>query len=178
MNSIINELLLLSSVRKEEVELEPVEMSQVVTEAQDRLTYMIQEAQAEFIMPDHWPRALGYAPWVEEVWANYLSNAIKYGGTPPRVELGATPHRNGMIKFWVRDNGQGLTREQQSRLFIPFTRLDQARTAGHGLGLSIVQRIVEKLGGKVGVESEGIPGQGSVFSFFLAQAPNGDIMGK
>ena len=117
---------------------------------------------------DSWPRALGHAAWVEEVWANYLSNAIKYGGQPPRVMLGAEPQQDGMVRYWVRDNGPGLAPEDQARLFTPFTRLDQVRVKGHGLGLSIVRRIVEKLGGQVGVESQ--LGQGSTFFFILPAA--------
>jgi signal transduction histidine kinase len=70
-----------------------------------------------------------------------------------------------MVRFWLRDNGQGLTLDQQVHLFKPFTRLDRVRAEGHGLGLSVVQHIVDKLGGRVGVES--ILGQGSVFSFTL-----------
>jgi signal transduction histidine kinase len=89
------------------------------------------------------------------------------------VELGARPIRDeeasvseaDYVRFWVRDNGPGLTEAQQARLFVPFERLGHMRIEGHGLGLSIVQRIVEKLGGQVGVESE--LGQGSVFSFML-----------
>ena len=121
-------------------------------------------------MPDHfdWPIASGYAPWIEEVWVNYVSNAIKYGGRPPHIELGATRQANDTIRFWVRDNGGGLTLEEQSRLFTAFTRLHQARAKGHGLGLSIVKRIIEKLGGTVGVESE--IGAGSTFYFILPAA--------
>ena len=70
-----------------------------------------------------------------------------------------------MVRFWVRDNGEGLTEEAQAKLFAPFTRLEQMRTQGHGLGLSIVHRIIEKLGGQVGVASE--RGQGSTFFFTL-----------
>ncbi len=73
-----------------------------------------------------------------------------------------------MVRFWVRDNGPGIPPEDQRRLFTPFTQLDQVRAKGHGLGLSIVQRIVERLGGQVGVES--VVGQGSVFSFTLPAA--------
>jgi two-component system sensor histidine kinase/response regulator len=73
-----------------------------------------------------------------------------------------------MVRFWVRDNGSGITPEDQARLFVPFTRLSQARAGGHGLGLSIVRRIVEKLGGQVWVESQ--VGQGSVFCFTLPGA--------
>lgn len=144
----------------------PLDMAHVVAEARSRLAHLIAEYQAEFVLPDEWPPALGRGAWIEEVWANYLSNAIKYGGRPPRVELGADQvDAEGLIRFWVRDNGPGLTAEEQATLFTPFQRLHQARAEGHGLGLSIVRRIVERLDGQVGVESK--PGQGSTFSFTL-----------
>ena len=180
MDTIINELLLLASVRKiEEVEMEPLDMASIVAEAQARLADLIEQHQAEIIVTSDWPVALGRDQWVEEVWGNYMNNALKYGGQPPRVELGADlapstsrgETKGEMVRFWVRDNGPGLTPEEQARLFTPFTRLDQVSAKGHGLGLSIVRRIVEKLGGQVGVESK--VGQGSVFSFTLPSAePN------
>lgn len=169
MNNIVDELLLLASVRKEEAQRVPLDMGQIIADVQRRLDYMIEKYGAEIIiLPDSWPVALGYAPWVEEVWANYFSNAIKYGGQPPRLEVGATPQVDESVCFWVRDNGSGLTLDEQDRLFIPFTKLSQVRAKGHGLGLSIVQRIVEKLGGQVGVESQ--IGQGSLFYFTLPVA--------
>jgi signal transduction histidine kinase len=167
MANIIDELLLLAGVRQKQAEIKPMDMASVVAEAQQRLTSMITESQTEIVMPVEWPAALGHDPWVEEVWVNYLSNAIKYGGKPPRVELGAGVQPDGMIRFWASDNGPGIALEDQDRLFTPFTRLDQVSAKGYGLGLSIVRRIVEKLGGQVGVESEGIPGQGSIFYFTL-----------
>jgi two-component system sensor histidine kinase/response regulator len=72
---------------------------------------------------------------------------------------------DGFVRFWVSDRGPGISPEDQTRLFTPFTQLEQVRVTGHGLGLSIVRRIVEKLGGEAGVESE--VGQGSIFSFTL-----------
>jgi signal transduction histidine kinase/HAMP domain-containing protein len=165
MGNIIDELLLLASVRKqEEVESKPLDMAPIVAEAQERLSSMIVERQGEVNAPEEWPTAVGYGPWVQEVWVNYISNALKYGGQPPRVELGATT-QDGRVRFWVRDNGEGLTREEQENLFTEFTRLHQVRAEGYGLGLSIVRRIVEKLGGDVGVESE--VGKGSLFYFTL-----------
>jgi signal transduction histidine kinase len=162
-------LLLLASVRKiDEVERDALDMTMIVHEAQERLRDMLAESQAVVTVPDHWPLAFGYGPWVEEVWANYISNAIKYGGVPPRVELGAEMLTDGRVRFWVRDNGKGLTPEERAQLFTLFTRLDKVRARGHGLGLSIVRRIVEKLSGEVGVESE--VGQGSRFSFILPAA--------
>jgi PAS domain S-box-containing protein len=167
MSNVITELLLLSGVRKRQVELSPLDMASIVAEARERLADMIEESQAELILPPGWPIARGYAPWIEEVWINYLSNALKYGGQPPRVELGGIMQADSMVRFWIRDNGPGLTIEEQARLFTPFTQLGQAQTKGQGLGLSIVRRIMEKLGGQVGVESEGVAGQGSTFFFTL-----------
>ncbi|MFN8455632.1 MAG: HAMP domain-containing sensor histidine kinase [Anaerolineae bacterium] len=169
--NIIEELLLLASLRKDAVKLRPLNMAEIVEEAQRRISLMVQEYQAEIICPLHWPQAQGYGPWVEEVWVNYLSNGLKYGGEPPRLELGATLQENGMIRFWVRDNGPGLPPDMQALLFTEFTRLDDIRAEGHGLGLSIVQRIVEKLGGQVGVESDNVPGRGCTFYFTLALDP-------
>ncbi len=168
MGTIVDELLLLASVRaKTDIELHPLNMERIVTEARGRLLHLIEETEGTIIALDSWPAALGHAPWVEAVWANYISNALKYGGRPPRVELGATEQEDGWVRFWVRDNGPGLTPEQQAHLFTPFERLHQLRVSGHGLGLSIVQRIVRRLGGEVGVESNVGHSGGSTFYFTL-----------
>jgi signal transduction histidine kinase len=84
------------------------------------------------------------------------------------VELGADEQPDGMVRFWVRDNGSGISVADQARLFVPFTKLQQVNTKGHGLGLSIVHRITAKLGGQVGVESK--EGDGSLFWFTLPAA--------
>jgi signal transduction histidine kinase len=154
-------------VRKIEVTSSPLDMAPIVAEAQRRLTHLINEHEPEIIVPETWPVAMGYGPWIEEVWVNYLSNAIKHGGSPPRIELDADVQADRMVRFWVRDHGPGISAEEQERLFIPFTQLAQVRAQGHGLGLSIVRRIVTKLSGQVGVESNGVPGQGSLFFFTL-----------
>jgi signal transduction histidine kinase len=173
MNNIIQELLLLAAVRQSEVKSGPIQMANVVNAAKQRLWGVVADAKAEIVIPEaaSWPKVIGYASWVEEVWINYISNAIKYGGNPARVELGADPNFDrspsgrSMARFWVRDNGNGISPEGQSELFSQFTRLDQLRAEGHGLGLSIVARVIEKLGGKVGVESA--LGKGSLFYFTL-----------
>jgi signal transduction histidine kinase len=170
MGRIIRELLTLASVRQQDITPRPLRMGEVVKEAEERLRLMLEAAGAEVKHPEHWPVAMGYAPWVEEVWANYLSNALKYGGHPPRLELGAVMQADGQVRFWVHDNGDGVPAEKQADLFSPYARLEGTHIEGEGLGLSIVKRIVEKLGGQVGVESPGQPGQGSTFYFTLPVA--------
>ncbi len=167
MESIINALLLLAGLSKQEVELESLDMGEIIAEVQQRIGFMREAASSTLIVPNQWPTARGYAPWVQEIWANYLTNALKYGGNPPKVELGATVCRKE-IQFWVKDNGEGLSVEAQAKLFTPFTRIKHHRVSGHGLGLSIVQRIAERLGGRVGVESR--VGEGSKFYFTLPMA--------
>jgi len=175
MNTIIEELMLLAGLRKVEAKIVPLDMTRIVAEVHARLRVMLNEYKGEIFLPESWPAALGYAPWVEEIWVNYMSNALKYGGRPPVMTLGATAQEDGSVRFWVRDNGPGLTVEQQERLFVPFERLDQVRVQGHGLGLSIVRRIVEKLNGRAGVESQ--VGAGSEFYFTLPRVEDDRVNG-
>ncbi len=165
MDSIINNLLLLSQANRVDAPAEALDMVSIVANIRKRLNHMIKARRARVSFPETWPTAIGYAPWVEEVWANYLSNALKYGGEPPVIELGATSRSDGMVRFWIRDHGPGIPPDAQRRLFTPFTQLGRNHEGGHGLGLAIVLQIVEKLGGQVGIESE--LGQGSLFFFTL-----------
>jgi K+-sensing histidine kinase KdpD len=165
--NITDELLILAGVRKRAVSITPLNMAEIVPQALRWLEPMLAEYQGQIILPESWPTARGYAPWVEEVWLNYLSNSLKYGGRPAKVEVGGHLQGDGQVCFWVKDNGEGVMPEAQANLFAEFTRFSEIRVEGHGLGLSIVRRIVEKLGGRVGVESSGQSGQGSMFYFTL-----------
>ena len=118
----------MAEVRKAEVVMEPLEMAGIVNEAVARVSQVAIERGAQVSLPDTagWPVAVGYGPWVEEVWVNYIANAVKYGGRPdrtpsipPAVELGAVAQADGCVRFWVRDNGRGLTDEERARLFAP-----------------------------------------------------------
>jgi signal transduction histidine kinase len=104
-------------------------------------------------MPDTWLPAVGHSPWVGEVWLNYLSNAFKYCEPPVELELGSSMEGRDRVRYWVRDNGNILTKKEQERLFVPFSRLHREQHAGHGLGLTIVRRIAEKLSGTAGVDT-------------------------
>jgi len=164
---ITRELLTLASVRKQEVKPVNINMQPIVIEAIKRLNDIIAHDNAQIIMPPRWHEVLGYEGWLEEVWVNYISNAIKYGGTPPVIQLGSEILDDQRVKFWIKDNGKGISDEDRKLLYHKFTRLDTLRAEGHGLGLSIVKRIIEKLNGEVGVDSTNIPGEGCTFYFIL-----------
>ncbi len=174
MSKIIEALLLLASVRETRVNMVPLDMGYIVQEALSRVADWPQMAEAHISLPATWPVAWGYAPWVEEVWFNYISNALKHGGEPAQITLGATRlvgdgEAQEAIQYWVRDNGAGIAPQDRERLFTPFSKVGQKRKLGHGLGLSIVQRIVSKMGGTVGMMANDGPNTavGSAFYFTL-----------
>jgi signal transduction histidine kinase len=177
MKDIIEAILMLAGVKKiKDNELAIFNISQSIDEALKRLEYNIETHGVQVSKPDNWPSVFGYAPWITEVWVNYINNAIKYGGNQaqqikPIVELGYDKPKicqstnSEHIRFWVKDNGMGIAKENVGTLFQEFTRLQTTENEGHGLGLSIVKLVVDKFGGTVGVESE--IGKGSLFYFTL-----------
>ncbi|MBK9049773.1 MAG: GAF domain-containing protein [Chloroflexi bacterium] len=168
MQEVIESLFLLATLGKAEVNVTPLDMGTIIQDTLNRLEDEIQQTQASIQQPIEWPIVLGYRPWIEAVWVNYLSNALKYGGQPPHITLGTDPIDADTVRFWVKDKGPGLSLQNQVRLFDPFFQAPTGREKGHGLGLSIVKRIIDRLGGEVGVESE--EGQGSCFYFTLPAA--------
>jgi PAS domain S-box-containing protein len=164
---ITKELLTLASVRQQEIKPVPVDLHLVSTEALFRLRDLINEKNAKVNLPEKWYSVLGNNSWVEEILINYFSNAIKYGGVPPEISVSVKLIAGNMVKYSVTDNGKGLSPQEIGLLFKKFSRLGSIRVEGHGLGLSIVKRIVEKLGGEVGVYSKNVPGEGCSFYFVL-----------
>ncbi len=169
MNHIIESLLLLAGVRGAlHVEVEPVDMQLIVAEAISRVEFMLVERNATVHIPDNWPPVLGYGPWLEEVWYNYIVNALKYGGDPPVLTLGFDFPNEQQTRFWLIDNGPGIP-DDAAPLFTPRLRTPRSEgRKGYGLGLSIVKRIVERLHGVVGAENA--PDGGSRFYFTLPSA--------
>jgi len=117
---------------------------------------------ATLIEPKDWPMVRGHSNWLEVVWRNLLANAVEHGGRGMRIRAGWTA-AGDENRFWVQDNGSVLP-EKRATLFFPFHRLHES-AAPRGLGLSMVQRLVELDGGKCGFEP--LPEGGSVFFFTL-----------
>ena len=113
---------------------------------------------------------LGNPVRLKQMVNHLIENAIKYIGadnTSPQVALGWSKHGEE-VRYEVHDNGLGIRESEQSKLFAMFSRAHTGAARGHGIGLSIVHRIVKRLGGEVGVYSE--LGKGSTFWFTLPQS--------
>lgn len=168
MGNIIDGLLLLANTRQSQASLTALDMGTVFADACHRLHHDIKSSQVSISTPGEWLPCMAYAPWVEEIWVNYIGNAIKYAGERANIDVRCELISGSMVRYSVRDNGPGISPEDQQRLFVPFVRLGNSKKHGHGLGLSIVRQIVEKCGGKAGVVSQ--PGQGACFWFTLPKA--------
>ncbi len=167
MANVIDEILLLSSVRKEDVTVSVLDMRPIIHSVIVRLNEEYENYGQEIQVVESFPKSYGHAPWIEEVWYNYISNAIKYGGKPPKISVGGELRDDGFANFWVKDNGQGVKTDQLAQIFTPYLPR-QNSSDSHGLGLSIVKRIVEKLNGDVGLQNNF--DKGSTFSFTLPTA--------
>jgi signal transduction histidine kinase len=118
----------------------------------------------------HLPPAHGDVTLIRQVWANLLSNALKFsrGAAHPLVQVGWRGQAD-QAAYFVQDNGVGFSAEQGRMLFQLFQRPHGSRYEGFGIGLCLVKRIVERHGGRVWAESE--PGQGARFLFTLTAGP-------
>lgn len=168
MNQIIDALLLLASIRQTvSVPIVKLDMPALIQHALERFEHDICSKQISIQQQDDWPDALGYPVWIAEVWANYISNAIKYGGETPKISLGAR-ETTDFCEFWVADCGRVLSAEEQTQLFSDMRRFEPDKAEGYGFGLAIVKRIIEQLAGQVGYRPS-VEG-GSLFWFRLPKA--------
>jgi signal transduction histidine kinase/CHASE3 domain sensor protein len=163
MNTLVQDLLAYSHLSREEIKLVPVSLTHVVAEAQAQLEAALKEQQAIVTVVEPLPRVMGHYFTLVQTVVNLLSNAIKFTavGTQPQIRIWAEDKKN-CVCLWVEDNGIGIEPEYQQQIFGVFERL-HARDAypGTGIGLAIVRKGIERLGGRSGVEST--PGQGSRF---------------
>ena len=112
------------------------------------------------------PQVQADADLLRQLFINLIGNALKFSGdrSSPHVEVGAELQQGEWVVF-VSDNGVGLTPQQASQLFQPFRRVHGAHFEGHGVGLSIVKRVVDRHQGRIWVQAA--PGEGAQFYFTL-----------
>lgn len=167
MADLIEDIMVLSRITRDEMERRPVDLSAAAREMVDELA---REEPDREVAVEVQPGLVAEAdPKLLRIMIeNLLANAWKFtaGRPDPRIEFGATPGENGSRVFYVRDNGAGFDMEHAGRLFTPFQRLhSEAEFPGTGIGLATVQRVVRRHGGKVW--AEGRVRHGATFYFTI-----------
>ncbi|RQH01471.1 ATP-binding protein [Natrarchaeobius oligotrophus] len=168
MREMIDGLLEYSRVDSRGDPLEPVDLNRVFEEVVADLQVRIGETDTEIVV-DELPRVEGDANQLRQLVQNLLDNAITYSGDdPPRIRVEAD-RRGRKWTISVHDEGIGIDPDDQDRIFEVFQRLhSRGEYSGTGIGLALCQRIVERHGGRMWVDSE--LGAGSTFSFTLPAA--------
>ena len=130
-------------------------MDEIAKNALKILSYQIDQSKAEIILPDEWPQVFGYPAWIEEIWTNYLSNALKYNRKNGSVILKTESHEKEMV-ISVQDTGVGVPEDAVGHIFEKFYRVRESETkiSGTGLGLSICKKIVQGHGGAIEIKSK------------------------
>ncbi len=161
-------------IEAERIRLTPVELSSTVHHVMEILESVTTREQRPVnlaISPGLYVQADDLR--LRQILLNLVGNALKYSPAGTTIQILALQGQ-GLVKISVRDYGMGVPPEEQQRLFERFVRLERDMNSpvrGAGLGLYITKRLVEAMGGRLWVESRGVPGEGSTFSFTLQRAP-------
>jgi len=167
MNRLVNDLLEYSRVSRAKFILGPIDVSDVTEEALRLLAAEIQHQAASIKVDPELGVVIGHQAALIQVMLNLVGNALRYGkfGVAPVLNI-RSESRDNRIRISVQDNGIGIAPEFHQRIFEVFERVPTASTQDStGIGLAIVSKSLERLGGSVGVESQ--PGTGSTFWFEL-----------
>lgn len=152
--SMINDLLSLAQVDKGGLLSGEVDMASLLREAVDALALQYPDAHQRVLIGDM-PRVSSDAGLMRHVANNLIGNALKFGSGQQDLRVEVTARRDGPFwRFEVRDNGPGFDGNREHQLFKPFARLTNTDVAGTGLGLTVVKRAVERLGGRSGACAE------------------------
>jgi signal transduction histidine kinase len=172
MDKLLMDLLTYGRAASAPLKLDTVEVQKAWDSALFQCAIQIENSKAAIETVSPLPQVRADEVTLGQILANLLSNALKFvpQGTQPRIRLRAEPSE-ARVRLWMEDNGIGIPVDQQGRVFRVFERLHGARYAGTGIGLSIVRKGVERMGGRVGVKSE--PGKGSSFWIELPAEVNG-----
>jgi two-component system CheB/CheR fusion protein len=168
MDTLIQDLLAYSRLTRDGVPLEPLDLGPLLESLLQELDFEIRDRRAEVVVQGPLPRVRANRATLSQVLTNLLTNAVKFvpRGTLPRVQLRAE-RLDGQVRLWIEDNGLGIDPAHHQRIFRVFERLNrEGEYPGTGIGLAIVRKGMERMGGRVGLESQ--KGQGSRFWIELA----------
>ena len=161
IDALLSGFLRFSRLGRAAFTIEPLNMNTVLAGITRAMEFQIKEASATLRI-EELPPCLGDATQINHVFSNLLDNALKYLDPKRRGVIRISGHtKNDRVTYAVKDNGIGIAREHQGKVFEIFHRLDPSHSQGDGLGLTIAQRILERQNGKIWLESE--PSKGSIF---------------
>ena len=163
MDQLIQDLLIYGQLSHKEIPLERLNSEEILNRVLDTFSPEIQAKGAKIDVQRPLPKVWGNPTILQQIFANFVSNGMKFvpAKTTPNIKIWCE-EKNGHVKFCVRDNGIGIKPQHHDRIFRIFERLHSAEVyPGTGIGLAIVKRGAERMGGKVGVESK--HGEGSCF---------------
>ena len=163
MEETLKHLLEYSLLAREEVVLQALDLNEVLRDVLIEHRGVIQQMRAQVNVAPNLPAVRGSRSILGQVLANLLTNALKYThpGVPPQIEIGAAESPDGVIVH-VRDHGIGIEEKYHARIFEIFERLHgYTKYPGSGVGLAIARRAVERMNGRIWLESK--PGLGSTF---------------
>jgi len=168
MHALLTELLELSRVGRMMNTAEDVLFTDIVKDALAIVHGRLESRDVTVQTQPNLPIVHGDRQRLMEVLQNLVDNAAKYMGDQidPLIEIGQQGMEDSKPIFFVKDNGMGIALEYHERIFGLFNKLDST-SEGTGIGLALVKKIVEVHGGKIWVESDGVPGKGSTFYFTL-----------
>ncbi len=167
MDRLITDALSYSKVVRHEMPMEPVDVKRLVAGMIESYP-VFQAPKADVEIVGDLPPVLGNEAGLTQCFSNLLGNAVKFvpASTKPVVRI-YSERRDGRVRFWCEDYGIGIPAELQARVFVMFQRLSKDYE-GTGIGLALVKKVVDRMGGAVGVES--VPGKGSRFWIELMAA--------
>ncbi len=172
MARLLNELLELSRIGRLKNAPQTAPVSELAAEAIEMVAGSLAERGAQVEVEPDMPPVCGDRQRLQEMFQNLVENGVKFMGdqVAPRIEIGTDPERagEGEMAYFIRDNGIGIDPRYHDKVFGLFERLETG-TAGTGIGLAIVKRVVEVHGGHIWVESAG-EGRGTTFYFTLPLA--------
>src|SRR5207245_2688832 len=173
MDTLIQDLLADSRLSRAQMLLQPLDLRSVMAQIRTHTEgeFRDREASVEVAIPEAFPQVMAHPTTLVQVVTNLLTNAVKFvgSGVRPHVRVWAE-ERDEWGRLWVEDNGIGIAPEHHDRIFRVFERLHGSEMyPGTGIGLAIVAKGTERMGGRAGVEST--PGEGSKFWIEL---PKGD----
>jgi signal transduction histidine kinase len=160
MDNLITDTLNYSKIMRQELELGPVDATALLHGMVESYS-QFQPPKADIHIKSHIPLILANEAGLTQCFSNLLGNAVKFVHPDriPRVQVRAED-RGQYVRLWFEDNGIGIPKQYHEQIFIMFQRLSKTYE-GTGIGLALVRKTVERMKGKIGVESE--PGQGSRF---------------